>query len=512
MRPRCVLHEASYSCSSSTRGYRRGESRRQGGRTLAAGAQDSESNPNRQRSEDEAALSFLLGLERLESAVRGDLVFDDKPKPEHRRGGGDDDSDDSDDSADRDNGVEELAAMIERGEELPSGLFRGSGPGRPELGPVGPLESAESFIGRLEAGLATFQDVVAGRLKVGNILPGRSSEDSALDGVFTDLPDDRSTLPPNIPERAMAMYKFGERVLYVLRRGYQSRSLSKPLELLDAYGLLSEDLTMTTCLCNANEGVLKGKAEITRHCGVLDRRAVHVQCSNLLVAFPQLRDPGQFRSQADPPVAKATCDVIIFVPVPDFYSGYLASRGEEYNDVTVKEQIRRGIDIPESPTQHSQSRNARGADTHTILDLGEARCALLSQSTRVLEPDWLPYPDAGGTPVAGRPDEESGDELSSDDAEAILRALLGDDFDKISQQLPGKRTTPPHVDPEYACVFDESARSKRELRLATTWTFDVDLEERRVAALKVDLSWVNGGVVKERDLFALLWFMLSSDI
>ena len=136
----------------------------------------------------------------------------------------------------------------------------------------------------------------------------------------------------------------------------------------------------------------------------------------------------------------------------------------------------------------------------------------MSQSTTVLEADWLPYPNERGAPVAGPPDGASSDDLSPDDAEAILRTLLGDDFDKIAQQLPRKRTTPPHVDPEYACMFDESARSKRELRLATTWTFDVDLEERRVAALQVELSWVNGGVVRERDLFPLLWFLLSPEL
>ncbi len=500
----CILHAAS--SSSSSRVKRPGESRREGGRKLAARARESGPDPNRERSEAEAALSFLLGLDGLESAVRGDLVFDNKPKPVNRRGGVDDDTDDRDDV------VEELVAMIERGEELPSDLSRGSGPGRPEMVPLGPLESAESFIGRLEAGLAVFQDVVAGRLKVGNIIPGRSTEDYTLDGLFTDLPDDRSTLPPNIPERAMAMYKFGERVLYVLRRGYQSQLLSKPLELLDAYGLLQEDLTLTTQLLSANERVPMGKAAIMRHCSNLDRRAEHVQCSNLLVAFPQLRDPGQFRSQDDPPVAKATCDIIIFIPVPDFYSAYLASRGEEYNDVTVQDQIRRGIVIPESPNQRYQSRNGAGADAPIISDLREARRALLSENTTILESGWLPYPNARGDPVAGHPGEDWGDEISPNDAEDLLRTLLGDKFDMIAEQLPGRRRTPPHVDPEYACVFDESARSKRQLRLATTWTFDVDLEERRVAALQVDLSWVNGGLVKERDLGELLWFLLSSEI
>ncbi len=493
LRPFCTPYLAA--SSPYDRVNRPGESRGADGRKLAARARDSESNPIRQRSKDDAALSFLLGLEGLESAVRGDLEFDgpklDKPTEL----------------------VEELAAMIERGEELlPSDITRGSGPGRPEGGPLEPRESAESFIGRLEAGLAVFKDVIAGRLKTGNILPGRSSEDGALAGVFTDFPDDRSTLPPNIPEHAMSMYKFGERVLYILRRGYQSQSLSKPLELLDAYGLLSEDLTLTTQLWKANDGILRGKAAIMRHFSALGQMAAPVQCSNLLVAFPQLRDPGEFRAQDDPPVAKATCDVIIFIPVPGFYSAYLASRGEGYNDVAVQEQIRRGINIPESPIHYDQSNDRGDAVIPIISDLREARRSLMSQSTTVLEADWLPYPNERGAPVAGPPDGASSDDLSPDDAEAILRTLLGDDFDKIAQQLPRKRTTPPHVDPEYACMFDESARSKRELRLATTWTFDVDLEERRVAALQVELSWVNGGVVRERDLFPLLWFLLSPEL
>jgi hypothetical protein len=488
----CILH-TTYPCFSS-KANQPGASRREVGRKLAARADVSgQDDPNPQRSEAEAALSFLSGLDGIESAVRGDLALDNEAT-----------------SHGRDDVVEELAAMIERGEELPADVSSGLGPGRLRSGHVGPLESAESFIGRLEAGLAAFQDVVAGRLKVGNVLPGPSTEDSALDGVFTDLPGDRSTLPPNIPEHAMAMYKFGERVLYILRRGYQSQSLSKPLELLDSYGLLEDNLKLTTQLLSASGGVPTGKAAIMRHCGILDRLAVHVQCCNLLVAFPQLRDPGQFRSQDDSRVAKATCDIIIFIPVPYFYSGYLASRGEEYNDVTIEEQIRRGIHVPESPNQTSWRRKGVDAHTTTISDLREAHRALLSENANVLEAEWLPQPNARGAPLAGPLDEDSSDELSPDDAEGILRTLLGEDFDKIAQQLPRRRRTPPHVDPEYACVFDDSAREKRQLRLATTWTFDVDLEERRVTALQVDLSWVNGGLVKERDLGDLLWFLLSS--
>ena len=275
LRPFCTPYLAA--SSPYDRVNRPGESRGADGRKLAARARDSESNPIRQRSKDDAALSFLLGLEGLESAVRGDLEFDgpklDKPTEL----------------------VEELAAMIERGEELlPSDITRGSGPGRPEGGPLEPRESAESFIGRLEAGLAVFKDVIAGRLKTGNILPGRSSEDGALAGVFTDFPDDRSTLPPNIPEHAMSMYKFGERVLYILRRGYQSQSLSKPLELLDAYGLLSEDLTLTTQLWKANDGILRGKAAIMRHFSALGQMAAPVQTATSLLHSPSYATRASF--------------------------------------------------------------------------------------------------------------------------------------------------------------------------------------------------------------------------
>lgn len=474
------------------------------------------SKPDPKRREN----AFLQGLERLEWIVGGKFAT----------GNGTDDADDADDSA-----IEELAAMIERGEELPS--------------PQQPHESAESFIERLEVGLSVFKDVVAGKLKVGNILPGPPVEENggSISNLLIDVPEDRSTLPPDIPEHAMAMYTFGERILYVLRRGFKAQSLCKPLELLDSYGLLADDLTLTTPLRVADDGTIRSKPDIMKYCNILDRQTARVQCSNLLMSFPQLRDPGQFRSRPDPPVSKATCDVVLFFQVPKFYRSYLASRGEGYNKVTVQEQVVRGIAVPDSPFPRYGPSDTGNGGTPSIIVPCEPHNSLsqLSQlGVEMLQNDWLKYPetscsssgqrsrvlgdtdeqcsvdendsngenenrDAQIDQTAGeRSDRESIDMLTPDEAEDMLRSLLGNDFHAIVQQLPRKKTTPNHVDPEYECMFDESARWKHEFRLATTWTFDVDLKERHVSELHVGLSWINLGPVHERDVFPLLHYLL----
>jgi len=480
---------------------------------------------------------FLRALADLESVVS---ISD---------GGEDDCSDNDNDNDDENDGgnvaddVEALAALIERGQDLPPRDFPFGNP---------PRESASSFIERLEDGLNVFRDVVEGRLKVGHILPAPPSESAerALSSFLTDVSDDRSTYPPEIPEDQMSKYTFGERVLYVLRRGYKSGSLRKPLTLLDQYRLLDDDLTLESPLCETK----RGKTDVLSYCAIMDRLTAEVRCCNLLVAFPKLRDPGQFRNRPEPPVARVTCDVILTIPVPDVYRSYLASRGEGYNLVSIRDQIARGIDLAgDSPKGGSRVDSTATSGTtasagdvvgaSAMSDLDAARRALADTGAAMVRTSWLTYPEQRAESETFHGDDDDSDDDDSDDddsdddddhddngdhddhdddddpmktmtpdeAEAILKTLLGDDFDAIAQQLPRKRTTPPHVDPEYESMFDESARTSNELRLATTWTFEVDLVGRLVRAVTVDLSWANLGRVHERDLLQLVAFLERSE-
>ena len=482
---------------------------------------------------------FLRALADLESVVSTSDGGEDDGSDN------DNDNDDENDGGDVADDVEALAALIERGQDLPPRDFPFDNP---------PRESASSFIERLEDGLNVFRDVVEGRLKVGHILPAPPSESAerALSSFLTDVPDDRSTYPPEIPDDQMSKYTFGERVLYVLRRGYKSGSLRQPLTLLDQYGLLDDDLTLESPLCETK----RGKTDVLSYCAIMDRMTAEVRCSNLLVAFPKLRDPGQFRNRPEPPVARATCDVILTIPVPDVYRSYLASRGEGYNPVSIRDQIAGGIDLAgDSPKGGSRvdsttTSGTRSGTTATagdvvgasaVSDLDAARRALADTGAAMVRTSWLTYPEqraesetfhGGDDDDDGSDDHDDHDDDGSDDhddhdvhdddddpmktmtpdeAEAILKTLLGDDFDAIAQQLPRKRTTPPHVDPEYESMFDESARTSNELRLATTWTFEVDLVGRLVRAVTVDLSWANLGRVHERDLLQLVAFLERSE-
>ena len=120
--------------------------------------------------------------------------------------------------------VEEYASMVERGEEIPP---------PPEGMYYEDKESAESFTTRLQSGFEMFKNVVQCKMNVGHLLGDRDEHVERREGLLTDVPEEKSRFVPDIPQRAMDMYTFGERVMYILRRGYQSETFSKQLELLD---------------------------------------------------------------------------------------------------------------------------------------------------------------------------------------------------------------------------------------------------------------------------------------
>ena len=453
---------------------------------------------------------FLRALTDLESIVSGDHVFDHDDEDVAPVVPGVNGTNTSNTSNAE---VEALASLLEGGEELPVRLDAIEYHREP----------LQSFLERLESGLRVFRDVVEGRRKVGHILPRRPEEDNeqqrTLSSFLTDIPEDTSTYAPDIPANELAKYTFGERVMYVLRRGYKSGTVYGPISLLDKYGLLDDEFTLESPLCETR----RGTASVMRYCAALDREATQVRCCNLLVAFPQLRNPVKFRDGPEPPIARATCDVMIFVPVPKEYRSYLASRGEGYNTRSIRSQVKSGIDLT-------------GGDTETITIIANGMSKgsfdaslrpLVCSGAEMLQNIWLTYPEQRAVEDDGEKeaDKDPNDDfldlqtatvtekttMTPDEAEAILRTLLGDNFDAIAQQLPKKRTTPQHIDPEYETMFDESAWSENELRLATTWEFEVDLVGRLVRHVNVDLSWVNLGRVHERDLVSLLKFLTTDD-
>jgi hypothetical protein len=455
---------------------------------------------------------FVEGLRGLESYLQleGELEQEELEQEELEEG-------------DDDQVVEQLAAAIERGERLEYKSIERH---------TEPKETAESFLSRLDTGFATFLDVLAGTLKVGHIMPKKSTDKTkGKTKVLTDVPEETSRLAPDIPEDVMASYLFGERVTYIVRRGFQSGLIVKPLQLLDSYGLLDDGIEMETQLC---QETVVGKGAVLDHLATLDNHANHVKCSNLIASFPQMRSVSGPEGQC---IAEVTCDVMIFLRVPGWYRSFLASMGDSYNPVSVKEQVNLGIKVPMSP-YCSHLADAQGNEVTTISDLGEAYRLL--NASEILELSWLKYPGEGLTKddlldndndntaqyfnfithdgqCEGREKRDSGEmgncgdmddwDLTPDEAETILRSLLEDDFDNLFSQLPDKLEGPLHVDPEYTEMFDESSREQNEIRLAMVLKFEVNLVEKTVYKLRLEYSWVNLGAVHERDVFALLHFL-----
>lgn len=172
--------------------------------------------------------------------------------------------------------VEELAGMIERGEDLPpppEGMFVDE-----------EVESAEAFLSRIDSARKLLTEVVDGKVKPGSLL-GEGNSEGFDDGLLSENPDARSRHAPDIPSHIMDMYTFGERVLYIIRRGDRLGGAAKAIELLDSYGLFADDFVLET-----NWFRVEGVQKTIDYCKGLDKAASRVECSNLLMAFPDFSD------------------------------------------------------------------------------------------------------------------------------------------------------------------------------------------------------------------------------
>lgn len=413
--------------------------------------------------------------------------------------------------------VEDYAAMIERGENIPpppSGMYFET------------KESGDSFVKRLKAGYQMFKDVVQGRMKVGQLMDEHSDLDAASD-LLTDVPEEKSRFVPDIPQEAMDMYTFGERVLYVLRRGYQSETFAKPVELLDSYGLLADDIELETSWAS-----IRGKGAVKQYCSKIDRASSFMKCSNLLMSYPT------FELSDSDVIAEGISDIAVFVRVPKWYSSYCLSTGKGFNTVSVKNQIDIGIDVPETLFPWKNRENFREPSLTTLpttnrhydprkLKKGTSSTheksiwktkgykEILNVEGILDDVDWLswrkpiacndPNSQTKGNSITNNQDTSlptSIDDFTPDDAEKILRSLFGDKFDDIAQQLPKKASIPPNIDPEYRPIFEEDAPD--QIKCAITWVFEADLISKKVLKIRVVFNWVNLGHVHEEDLFYVL--------
>lgn len=381
--------------------------------------------------------------------------------------------------------VEEYAAMIERGEDIPP---------PPEGTYYEDKESAESFTKRLQSSFELFRDVVQGKVKVGQLL-GREGDVDWEEELLTDVPEEKSRFVPDIPQRAMDMYIFGERVMYILRRGYKSQTFIGPLELLDSYGLLHDDVVVQTRWAD-----IRGIDAARVYCSNIDRVVSCMQCSNLLMSYPQ------FTESDTNVIAEGTCDILFNIPVPSWYTSYCMSTGKGRNTVSVREQMDLGIDIPETlfPWNAAKARQEENPRIlHTMTEYRDCIgiTGILSDETWISDgcdsshdrqDKYTIFSDA----------EKDIDDMTPDEAEEILRSLFGDNFDAIAQQLPKKQSIPPNIDLEYQPMFEED--TPNEIKCAVTWTFKVDLVAKQVCNIAVEYRWINMGCVHEEDVFYVL--------
>lgn len=378
--------------------------------------------------------------------------------------------------------VEEYSSMVERGEDIPP---------PPEGMYYDDKESAESFTKRLRSGFDMFKDVVQGKMKLGHILGDKDESVEREEQLLTDVPEEKSRFVPDIPRRAMDMYTFGERVMYILRRGYLSKTCTKPIELLDSYGLLLDDVVVETRWAH-----IRGKDAAKRYCHDIDDIASFMKCSNLLMSYPR------FTESDTEVIAEGTSDIILYVPVPTWYTSYCVSTGKGLNPIGVKEQINLGIDIPDILFPWNATEPYQDEKILTLQTMRECRDCLGIAGIHS-DKDWVSRGHE-------RRDNAPGDycspgindliqDMTPDDAEEILRGLFGDDFDAISQQLPRKQTIPPHVDREYQPIFEED--DPNMMKCAMTWTFLVNLVAQKVSNITVEYRWINMGHVHEKDVF-----------
>ena len=390
--------------------------------------------------------------------------------------------------------LEEYARLIERGEEIPlppEGMYEQH------------IESAESFMERVEKGFTMFRNLVEGKMKVGMVMNDEDEWEDDL-SLLTDIPERKSRHCPDIPQSAMAMYTFGERVLYILRRGYMSGSCASPIELLAMYELFSPEIQLETPW-----GCVKGQVQILEYCRGIDRASSAVRCSNLLMSFPKHVKGQTF-------VAEGICDMFATLPVPYWYEQYCRFTGKGLNPISPQEQIDKGISVPEilfpfNETDRNEPHWHEDPPIATAVDVCKASSldGILSVNA-----EWLvgirdtTVLSAENTPsLQGNKDIDI-EAMTADDAEELLRGLFGDDFETVVQQLPEKLSLPPGIDPEYRDLFESNPSC---ISLSLSWYFDIDTELRCINKIRAVFNWVNMGVVHESDAFRVLAIEFGHD-
>ncbi|KAL4553767.1 hypothetical protein Ndes2526B_g03596 [Nannochloris sp. 'desiccata'] len=99
----------------------------------------------------------------------------------------------------------------------------------------------------------------------------------------------------------------------------------------------------------------------------------------------------------------------------------------------------------------------------------------LENSSRQLPP--LPRPEQI------QPEDLDFDPLTPDEAEQLLRELLGNKFDDIAAQLPTKA--------QGAFV---SAEQFNELQIGVTWSYEIDPRSGKVSSIFMQWNWVGGPI------------------
>lgn len=172
---------------------------------------------------------------------------------------------------------EDLVEMVERGEDLPP---------PPEGTFMEQKESFESLLSRLEASKARFKQLVEGKLKLSQL-----ENDDSLERSIWDIPvisEDKNALSrpvPDIPPKIQAQYRFGQRILYILRRGYVEKSFSKPFELLQNYSLLDKDFELLNDWFSTS-----GIEQAVKYSRAIDQAVSNVECCQLFTHFPKMRE------------------------------------------------------------------------------------------------------------------------------------------------------------------------------------------------------------------------------
>lgn len=91
------------------------------------------------------------------------------------------------------------------------------------------------------------------------------------------------------------------------------------------------------------------------------------------------------------------------------------------------------------------------------------------------------------------------DEMTPDDAERLLRAFFGEEFDNIAQSLPPKAS---ENDSEILKYHEG------ELSIALSWVFDIDLQAEVVDNIGIFWGWGEGDV-EDNDLPAFVAFICN---